>query len=301
MKDTPSAMRAVLAASVGKLVRCIKIVQQDRFGGATLTFTEHDAPLVDDTDGLTYVPLAGGAVSDVASDVSLQAGNLSVTTAMDDPNPTFASIVAGDWDNAYVEVFYLYWPEPSRGRHVLKGGNIGEVSTALSSSTTEIRGIIQRLTQSIVDVTQPSCRHRFGDGSQWMGGCNNDGTMSPDDWNVTGTLSGVSADGVELSSSAFVELSPPPAGGAGSFAWGRVVLTSGDNAGRVGEVKASESGKVRLHLPFPYPVTAGTSFVAYYGCDGLRDTCINTFDNFLNFDGEPDLPNLDKTIAVARS
>lgn len=303
MKGTSTAMKAELGARTARYARCVKLQRRAASGGGTLTFTEHDQALVDPVDGLTYAPWPGAAASDVASDVSLQAGNVNLTAAMVSPNPTFASMVAGDWDYAQAEVFYLCWSDPSTGRHFLKAGTVGELSSGLSASSAEIRGLIQLLSQSVVDVTQPSCRHRRGDGSFHMGGCNNDDTTSDDDYKVEGTLSDVSADGVTLESAAFVELGTPPAGGAGSFAWGRIVIddVTSENNGRHADIKASAAGQVTLHLPFPYPLAVGTAFVAYYGCDGLRDTCIDTYDNLNNFDGEPDLPNLDKTIAVARS
>lgn len=303
MKGTSTAMKAELGSHTATLARCVKLRRRDASGGGVMTFTEHDQPLVDPVDGLTYVPWPGAATTDVASDVSLQAGNLNLQAAMVAPNPTFDSMIAGDWDFAWAEVFYLCWADPTKGRHFLKAGNVGELSAGLSASSAEIRGLIQRLSQSVVDVTQPSCRHRLGDGGYLMGGCNNDDTINPEDFMVEGDLTGVSEDRIYLDSDAFVELPTPPAGGAGSFSWGRIVIDDPDseNNGRIAEIKQSVAGSILLHLPFPYPLAEGTHFKAYYGCDGLRDTCINTYDNIYNFDGEPDQPNLDKTVAVARS
>ena len=75
----------------------------------------------------------------------------------------------------------------------------------------------------------------------------------------------------------------------------------GLNAGRSADIKSSESGKVILHIPFPYVVSPGETATVYEGCDGMRETCRDRFDNILNFDGEPFAPGLDKVVAVARS
>lgn len=297
MKGTSTAMKAHLAGSMTTLALCWKVTQ--RASGAVMTWTDHDEPVTDPTDGLTYMPVAGGSQSDVVADLSMQAANLNVTAAAEAPNPTLDSVRAGDWDYAAVEMFYLCWSDPSKGRHFLRSGTIGQVSVGLSESSVEVRGMLQALTQSIGDLTQPGCRHRLGDGSYLMGGCNNDGTIDPLYYSVTGTVDAVSTDGVEIDISEVVEGSPAQAGGI--YAWGRLEALDGANAGRSADIKMSVTGTVFLHMPFPYTLTAGTAVRVYEGCDGKRETCITRFNNIFNFDGEPFLPGTDKMIQVARS
>lgn len=303
MKGTPVAMRAELGRSLASVAKCWKLTKNDQLGDEVLTLTEHDKAIPDPTDGLLYVPIPGGAQSDIASDTALTAGNLNVVTAQSERNPTLDSIRAGDWDYATIELFFLCWADPSKGRHYLMTGNTGRMSTALAESQTEFRGLLQYLSASIGNLTQPGCRHRLADGGYLMGGCNNDGTINPASFQVTGTLDAVSADGLTLESTAFVELSPPPAGGAGSFAYGwvRIEDESSPNNLRRRDVKLSIDGEVTLQEPFPYTLTPGLTFRAQYGCDGLGDTCRETYDNYVNFSGEEHLPGTDKMVQVGRT
>lgn len=300
MKGTSTAMRAELGRSLARLALCWKVTKNTQVGSEVLTWTDHDVAIVDPVDGLTYEPIPGGSPSDIASDLSLQAGNVDVTAAAVEPNPTLESIRAGDWDYAAVDLFWLCWSDPSKGRHFLRTGTVGNLSAGLLDTKAEFRGLMQALSQSIVDKAQAACRHRFGSGGYLLGGCNNDGTTDPDDFKVEGTLDAINADGTVLQSSAFVELSPPPAGGAGSFGWGKIRIDDGPNAGRIRDIKASSDGEITLQLPFPRVLTAGVAFTAFYGCDGLFATCRHTYDNTHNFDGEKDLPGLDKVSQVAR-
>jgi uncharacterized phage protein (TIGR02218 family) len=301
VKGTSAPMRFEMGKPLARLARCWKVTQRVDVGGAVMTWTDHDTPLTDPIDGLVYLPIAGGSQSDIVSDVSMQAANDNMSIASESPFPTLDSVRAGDWDYARREVFMLCWADTSKGRHVLGSGTIGQISVGLSDAQVEGRGLLNALSQSVGDLTQPGCRHRFGDGSYLMGGCNNDGTTDPEVYSVIGTVSDVSADGVDVDIPEVVLGSPTTASGA--YAWGRLKVIDPDNLnyGRSADIKVNIAGRVQLHLPFPYPLTIGTEVQVYEGCDGLRETCITRFNNIYNFDGEPFLPGTDKMVQVARS
>lgn len=288
-------MRTELAGPA-RFAVCIKLTS--RIAGIDpLTVTAHDAPLVDPVDGLTYAPIPGGGLSDIVTDSSVAAGNVNVDGAAIAPYPTMDSVRAGDWDYARAIVFYLCWADPSKGRHILRAGRIGEVSAGLDTFNLEIRGLVQVLSTSIVPVTQPSCRHRFGDDL-----CNLNGTTAPADWKIDAIVDSTNLDGngnTVVHASELVEGTPTQAGG--NFAHGYVSWTTGNNAGRISDIKRSQAGEVVLDHTPPYAIAVGDAFTAYYGCDNKRETCIARFDNINNFDGEPFVPGTDKMIRVARS
>jgi hypothetical protein len=63
----------------------------------------------------------------------------------------------------------------------------------------------------------------------------------------------------------------------------------------------STSSRIILHEPFPFPVSAGDTFVAVTGCNRLPGTCTQKFANIINFRGEPTLPGTDKLIQIGRA
>lgn len=76
----------------------------------------------------------------------------------------------------------------------------------------------------------------------------------------------------------------------GYFSQGVLEFTSGDNAGVKRTVRLHESGSILLTLPLLDLPEIGDQFKLYPGCDKRLDTCINRFNNFDHFRGEPFIP-----------
>lgn len=83
------------------------------------------------------------------------------------------------------------------------------------------------------------------------------------------------------------------------FTGGGLIFETGDNAGRLVEVKewpGDSFGSLTLFLPTPYEVQLGDLGRIYPGCDKKLQTCIDKFNNVLNFRGEPYIPGQDDII-----
>ncbi|MGH7075555.1 MAG: phage BR0599 family protein, partial [Stellaceae bacterium] len=126
----------------------------------------------------------------------------------------------------------------------------------------------------------------YGAGCRWTlfdAGCG----LSAASFKTSGTVaSAPAANSNQLS----VTLAAP--GGSGSYALGRIVMTSGANQGFSRSVRAWTSGSpaiLTLMAPFPYPCAVSDTFDAYPGCDKLRTTC-EAFANQANFSGMPFIP-----------
>jgi hypothetical protein len=77
--------------------------------------------------------------------------------------------------------------------------------------------------------------------------------------------------------------------GSGTYALGRVVMTSGQNNGFQRAVRSWTSGTFQLLSPFYFPIAAGDTFNAYPGCDKNYSTC-TAFSNVANFGGQRFIP-----------
>jgi hypothetical protein len=82
------------------------------------------------------------------------------------------------------------------------------------------------------------------------------------------------------------------------FSYGKIVWTSGNNNGYQMEIKGYtlSNGQIVLFLAMPKPIQVGDTFEAYAGCDGLKNTCKNKFDNYYNYQGFPDVPGTDEML-----
>lgn len=84
------------------------------------------------------------------------------------------------------------------------------------------------------------------------------------------------------------------------FEWGVLEFLSGDNLKTKMEIKSWDNitKKVTLVLPVSYIPVIGDSLRLHTGCAKSREICVDTFDNILNYRGEPDLPGTDKFFKV---
>lgn len=84
-------------------------------------------------------------------------------------------------------------------------------------------------------------------------------------------------------------------GGSGTFTLGKVVMTSGQNAGFSRTVREWTLGTFTLLNPLPFDVLPGDTFTAYPGCDKQMTTCA-LFANLDNFGGTPFIPAAETAI-----
>ena len=82
------------------------------------------------------------------------------------------------------------------------------------------------------------------------------------------------------------------------FKYGLAQWTSGDNDGVAMEISFSDpaDGSINLFLEMPFAISVGDTLELQVGCDKLLSTCINKFDNVINFRGEPYVPGQDELL-----
>ena len=79
------------------------------------------------------------------------------------------------------------------------------------------------------------------------------------------------------------------------FNYGGLTFEDGANAGKLLQIKDWVTAGDDLELLFaaPFDIAPGTAVRLYPGCDNRKSTCINPFDNILNYRGEPYVPGTD--------
>lgn len=284
MRALPDTLRAALASGATTHCRCWSVTRTD---GVVLGFTDHDRQL--SFDGISFEASAGLNAEAVESSTGLSVDSHSVTGALSSDAITDEDIERGFYDGAEVTLWLVDWKNPA-SRLLLTRGRIGEIRRGKAAFEAEIVGLSEALNQPYGRAYLQSCDRRLGDPK-----C-----------------------GVDLSQAAFrgtavVEAVRDPqrfaVSGLESFArgWfdgGRLVWTSGDNAGVEGHVKThlspSAGATLELWLSPPLPVNAGDGFTVTAGCDKRLETCKAKFDNLLNFRGFPHMPGDDWSAGYVR-
>jgi uncharacterized phage protein (TIGR02218 family) len=87
----------------------------------------------------------------------------------------------------------------------------------------------------------------------------------------------------------------------GWFSGGKLVFTSGENAGFAVEIRShGADGAVALWQRAPRPVAPGDTVTLTPGCDKSFGTCRAKFGNSVNFRGFPHMPGNDFILRVPR-
>ncbi len=281
MKTISTPLANHLLGETTTLASCWKLTRRD---ATILGFTDHDKDIV--FESVTYKAATGFTPSAIENNSSLGVDNLDIEGMLSDSVIAESDILAGKYDFAEIEIFQVNYNDLTQGALKLRRGWLGEVSLHKHQFVAEVRGLAQRLSQTIGELFSPSCRATLGDSR-----C----TVNLAAHTVSGSVTTVISN-QQFIDSARTELS-------GIFSAGIVVFTSGANNGLAIEVKEynklTSGGQILLTLPMPFPIAIGDSYTMSKGCDKTTDTCFNRFSNIANFRGEPSVPGLDKMLETA--
>jgi len=196
--------------------------------------------------------------------------------------PWLAAAQAGALDGAEVQVdraFAPAWPAAGTGFLAPTGivtifyGRVAEIDVGRSQAVMTLNSTLKVLTNPLPrNLFQASCVHTLFDQ-----GCG----LQASSFAVAGTVA--SSSGATLGSSVAA-----PAG-SGTYALGRIVMTSGASEGFARLVRNWVPGTFTLAAPFPFGVAPGDGFLAYPGCDKQFATC-GRFQNAANFGGCLSIP-----------
>lgn len=202
--------------------------------------------------------------------------------------PILPALRSGVLDGCDVQIdtaLFPAWPTTAQypasmsptGIVTMFAGRVAEVDigqTQVAISINSLMDIFNR--QMPRNVFQAGCRHTLYDV-----GC----TLNKNSFKVSGQVEASSTQSIIKSS-----ISAPP--GSATIALGRIVMTSGQNAGfgrTVRTATVGSPGTYQLMTPFFWPVNVGDTFDAYAGCNKTYSQC-TSFSNTANFGGERFIP-----------
>jgi uncharacterized phage protein (TIGR02218 family) len=274
MKPMDVDLQADYALGTTTMCKCLKVTRLD---GVIVGVTDHVTTF--DFGGVTYLASAGFSVSDIENSSDMSPDNLEIEGFLADPLVTEEDIYSGRWDNAAFELFEVNFRDLANGRNWIKAGNFGEVRAKTKGAfTIELRGLMQRYSRRIIELTSKECLAEFGDAR-----CGIDLAL----WTESATVDTVPEQYLQFTDPAHTEEADYWKGGTATF-------TSGDNsaAGDAGtnlsmEIKSSTSaGLIALYQAMPFPIGVGDTVTLVRGCQKrLEADCRDTYDNVVNFRG----------------
>ena len=282
MKTLPAGLQDHLDSRTTTLCWCWKLLCCD---GAILGFTDHDADLI--FGGVTYKAATGFTASEIQSQLGLAVDNLTAIGALSAAAITEDDLQAGLYDNAGIEIWRVNWADASQ-RVLMRKGNLGEITRGRTAFQAEMRGLAQKLNETNGRSFMRICDADLGDAR-----CGVD--LSDPAFHGIGAVAGV------LTARRVFTASGLSGFASGWFTGGKVIFSSGANAGHAMEIKAhGKAGSVvtvELWEPLAADILAGDGFAIQAGCDKTTASCTAKFNNIANFRGFPFMPGNDAVIA----
>lgn len=194
------------------------------------------------------------------------------------------AVTAGLLGGAEITIYRVAYNHLSYGAEVVGFGTVGKAEFSASkqgSRKIQFRGLGDALLTKVNPVYSLTCRNEFGDKR-----CG-----KPFIWEPATVLEVYN----NLMAFKVTDISRP----ADYYNFGVVKFIDGNNANVQMEVEHWEAdGDVKLSFLTPYPIVSGTEVWFRRDCDKMDLTCINTYNNILNFNGEHLTPVQDQSLMV---
>ncbi|WP_342270600.1 DUF2163 domain-containing protein [Rickettsia endosymbiont of Orchestes rusci] len=274
MRNLSPQLKNHLNNEVTTLATCWKLTRKDN---KVFTFTDHDQALF--IDDIKYDSIAGFTPTNVESNSNMAVDNLDLAGQFHDNKITEIDLLAGKYDFAEVEIFLVNYLLPESGKIIQKRGVLGEVTLNKNLFHAEVRGLTQFLSQTMCETYLPHCRTNLGDQRCKF-------NLDQENFTVQAVVTEV------IDQQTFIASSLTQANNW--FTYGYISWQTGKNIGLQMEVKNFINTRITLVLPMPFVINIGDEFTIVAGCDKSSKTCIEKFNNIINFRGEPDLPGMDR-------
>ncbi|WP_113911732.1 DUF2163 domain-containing protein [Roseovarius dicentrarchi] len=281
MSGLNAALHAHLQTGVTTTCRAWALTRKD---GTVLGFTDHDGPLF--FDGITFRADTGLSALAIQQTTGLSVDNTEALGALSDASIREEDIEAGRYDGAEIRAWLVNWQDAAQ-RHLQFRGTIGELRRSGGAFEAELRGLTEALNRPLGRVYQKPCSAVLGDG-----GCRFD-------MQTSGYVKEVPA--AQINERRIFHFVPFGGFDTGWFQHGRLIVLDGAAKGLSGVIKrdglAGGQRVIELWHPLRADVSAGDRLRLEAGCDKRAATCRLKFQNFVNFQGFPDIPGDDWSIS----
>lgn len=277
MRDIPPTLQASLDSGATTLARCWRVERTD---GVIMGFTDHDMDLV--FDDLTFESEAALAASALEAVTGLASDTHQITGALSSDRITEIDIARGLYDGAQVTLYLVDW-QNTDDRIALSRGQIGEIRRGDIAFEAEVFGLSDRLNQPFGRAFMHSCSCREDEADLGV-------DLSSSTYRALGTVTLV--DDVQQFTVAGLDTYEN-----GWFTGGRLLWTSGANAGQDAHVKAhlaaDTEAVVEVWLAPPQPVLPGDAFEVTVGLTLSAAEWKARFGDLVDFRGFPHMPGDD--------
>lgn len=286
MSGFNEGLKEHLETGVTTTCHCWAVARRD---GVVMGFTDHDRKL--SFKGIEFRADTGLSALALQQSTGLSVDNTEAVGALSDAAIREADIEAGRFDGAEVRAWLVNWANVDE-RQLQFRGSIGEMRRSGGAFEAELRGLTDALNVPVGRVFQKPCAAVLGDKACWF------------DLETPGYFADVAVEKVE--DRRVFRFDGLPGFAEGWFQHGVLQVSSGEATGLSGVIKrdvtVDESRTIELWHPLRARLVGGDTLRLIAGCDKRVESCRFKFNNFLNFQGFPDIPGDDWSLtSPARS
>jgi uncharacterized phage protein (TIGR02218 family) len=281
MRNVLTSLQARLEQSPLKLARLFRMTL---LSGQIFRFTDHDLNIIlPSDDSNVYQASSAIQVAAIESTNGTVAVNTELTINYVNGFDRDAA-VSGLYDNALFEVMLVSYDNPGDGTFLLMEGNLEQKSSNNRNvGSFNLKGIVNRIDGVLGEYYTADCRANLGDHR-----CN---------ISLSTFTHAFTVDSVSSARTVFVADVAGVTSPSGTFTLGNLKFDGDTYAIEiVGDTYLG--GNLReftLAIPRFTDITLSDFGDAIRGCNKQLSTCLNTFNNIVNYRGEPFVPSQDAT------
>ena len=263
--------------------RCWAVTRND---GVELGFTDHDADIEFDT--ILFRADSGMTAKEVEQSAGLSVDNSEAIGVLSHNAISETDIDQGLFDGAIVRYWLVNWSNVTE-RELRFRGEIGEIRRNSGAFTAELRGLAEALNKPNGRVFQRGCRAVLGDAE-----CQFDTSLA--EFCYIGAPLNIADNRIFV----FDDLAGYS---AGWFTKGTLSIdgtATGVKPALIKNHRVLDGGhhEIELWQPLKTELSDDVQLQLVAGCDKRMKTCLQKFDNLLNFRGFPDIPGEDWLVST---
>lgn len=280
MKSLNSAFKIALSHTTLTLAWCWLIERSD---GIKLGFTSFDLPL--EIDGITYHGITGFTPGAAQQSIGLdRLDSQNLIGILDNTQISSKDLSLGLYDGAKVRRFLVDYTDlptdldATNPKHLeLPWSFFASIKRNPYGFEVQTSDDLSLLDNQVGKTTSQTCRTNLGSAT-----CRVNLANYTHNLRVTGAVNDriLTVNG-NLRDKYFDD--------------GRLTFTSGLNDNLRSDIAFYKDNKIILFNPTPFTIAVGDTLTAIAGCAKTKLACIK-YNNFINFQGEPDIPTTDLAI-----
>ena len=246
--------------------------------GKILCFTDLDQNLIYEDE--VYICGASFTPNSIISSNELAQDNFTISGIADGEFICKKDFMKGEFANAYLEVFLVDLDNLDKKRIILKTGWLGEIKYSNNHFSISVSSLSSKTNNLLGKCYSSSCRAEFGD--QYC-------TKDKNEYSFEGKVTAVSTNNSFIDSN---RKEPDD-----YFTKGIITFLSGENKNTQYNISAFIDNKIIIDSLLDLTIEIGDKYKLVAGCDHSIKTCIDKFDNAINFRGELYIPSRHKLLA----